>query len=189
MKRFLSAFCFMFLWLNCRCYAVKPAVRLPRLNIVRPTVSDIEDNPIVDDEKVRFINSLMEQVWNEDFGKFTEFFCKRFFKLPTAAKCELETFFVTERTVLLTERLMEYLYEASTESCLHLFRCWIIFYKKFHCSPKKKEIIFDSLKEFVSRFSVEISRSFYITNQLLRERAEIMCELYDLEDKKTLSML
>ncbi len=189
MKRFFVIFVLIFLCLSYKCSAGKSTIRLPRLDIaaVKAPIA-VEDNPILEDYKINFINSLMIQVWNEDFGKFTEFFCKCFFKLPPIKLCESETFLVTENTILLVEGLMKYLYQTSTKGCLDLFRCWIDFYKNFRCGARKKEIIFDSLKEFICRFSVEMAKSFYITSELLRERTEIMCELYDMEDKKIFSL-
>ena len=92
----------------------------------------------------------------------------------------------TEDTIWSTELLMKYLYLSPTKNCLNFFRCWVDFFKDFQCEKTKKEIILESFKEFVCRFLIENSKNSYITSQFLKERTEIICELYDLEDKKTL---
>ncbi|MBR2579063.1 MAG: hypothetical protein IKE41_02865, partial [Clostridia bacterium] len=160
-----------------------PIHRLPHLSISLRLISPDEDAQFSDD-KADFINFLMMRVWNEDFGKFTELFYKNYFKIPTPKECEFETLKFTDDTVNTSELLMKYLYTSSTEVCLGFFESWIEFYKIFRCSAAKKEIIFKSLKEFICRFCVEISKNFYITNELLRRRTAIVCEIYDLEDKK-----
>ncbi len=189
MKRFSASLVIISLCLVQQCNATKHVKKLPRLRVVAPVLFDVEENPIIEDDKMIFINSLVEQVWNEDFGKFTELFYKHHFRLLTAKRRGLETFSVTEETLLTVEKTMGYLYRATTENCLDFFRCWIDFYKNFRCTQMRKKIIFESFKEFVCRFLIEISKSFYVTNELLRRKTAIMCELYGLEDKKTLSLL
>lgn len=186
MKKFLAMFVVLSLCFGHGCRAVKHAARLPRLSVVSPIFLGVEESPIAEDEKAEFINSLMAQVWSDDFGKFTELFYRDFFNLPAARRHKLETLTVTQDTFLAAELLMKYLYETSTRGCLNLFRSWIDFYKSFRCNARKKEMIFESFKEFVCKFLIEISKNFYITTELLRERTAIMCELYDLEDRKML---
>lgn len=187
MKKIFAFFIVLPICLAAKVFAVKFVPRVPRLDITQ--MVDIEECiRVYEEEKLDFINSLILQVWNEDFGKFTELFYKHHFKLPMNKKREFEAMTVTEDTVLVTELLMKYLYLSPTKSCLNFFRCWLEFYKNFRCTARKKEIIFGSFKEFVCRFLIEISRNFYITDELLRERTAIMCEIYDLEDKKTLSL-
>ena len=122
MKRFLISFVLVSMCLLPGCYAVKSAPGLPNLDITR--MSDIEECvTIYEKEKLDFINSLTAQVWNEDFGKFTELFYKHHFKLPIGRACEFEAMPFTEDTVLITELLMKYLYLSPTKSCLNFFRC------------------------------------------------------------------
>lgn len=189
MKRFSASLAIISLCLVSSCSATKHVRRVPHLKIIAPVILSVEEVPIFEDSKAVFINSLVKQVWDENFGKFTEFFCRHFFQSTHTGKRELDTVVVTENTVLEAEKLMRYLHGASTKSCLDLFKSWVEFYKNFRCDAIRKGLIFESFKKFVSRFLLEISKNFYITNELLREQTEIMCELYELEDKKTLSLL
>ncbi len=180
MRRFFRLFVAILLFLTCCCNADDHIKKLPRLRVEAPINLAVEEIPIIiEDEKMIFINSLIKQVWSEDFGKFTELFYRHHFS-SDVQKRGLETFSVTEDTVLTVEKLMRYLYGASTESCLGFFRCWIVFYKNFHCNPLRKKIILESFKEFVCRFLIEISKNFYMTNELLKKKTEVMCELYSL---------
>ena len=123
-----------------KCSAVKPVLRVPHLDILKSF--DIEEGmPIYEEEKQECINLLMKQVWNEEFGKFTELFYKRHFKLPMGRAREFETMPFTEDTVLVAELLMRYLYLSPTKNILNFFRCWLEFYKDFRCTARKKEII------------------------------------------------
>ena len=138
MKRFLVSFVFVLMCLMPECYAVRPVPLLPHLDITR--MFEIEEGiPIYDKEKLNFINSLILQVWNEDFGKFSELFYKHHFKLPRNKKREFEAMTVTEDTVLTVEVFLKYLYHSTTKGCLDIFKCWIDFYKNFRCTARKKK--------------------------------------------------
>lgn len=187
MKKFFWSFILVLLCLLYSCRAIKSVPRVPRLD-VSEIICIEEVVPLIEEEKIGFINSVVARVWNEDFGKFTYLFYKDFFKLPKTKRCEFEKLVFTLEMVLSVECLLRYLYNGSTQLCLDFFASWVDFYKGFHCTDSKKGIVFESLKGFICRFFAYMAKNFYMTDELMRRRTEIICELYDLEDKKTLSL-